>query len=402
MTVEAVGFQNALCYDGKHPLSLMDTIIISGEFGGIHSFDFASAIEDDFTSSGGDWSVFGGSWNISGTLTGSGAGGSSWYQIRHTKEVKPSFVALFDFVSGRGGFVFKGNSTTQEAYVAYWNESYTGFHKVASDGSVAILSRVPYVITPPARMLIAVKYSLDSFDDDKKILQASLWVDGQCITAMGEDISDSDPGDQVGFVVYGSDSFTVDNFIVPELHRIVEWLMFDTGQPVASGMSRAIGSTRVMYWSRFDESMRVRRPGDREVDVALDDDLVLRFMGRTNQIGIVTHARTQAAMHEVDYFRNTDADQFMHGFALKNDPNIMSDDEAYTESKLSVKDALESRRVVHIAYPINPLIEPHDRISVLGDDYRVVSLSSAVDARKGDITVRSVLTCKKYISESEV
>jgi hypothetical protein len=253
-------------------------------------------------------------------------------------------------------------------------------------------------IAAPARLQVQARYSLDSVDDERKWIQAGLYIDGTLYIAFAEDVGGTAldwDGEGVGFCAHESDLLQVDNFTISSLHRLVEWTTIDPGSSPASGMARAIGSTRVSYMCRYDDTLRVWRPGNRDLDWTVESGRWTRLDTRTS-IDSPNHVRVQAAIHESDGFSNDDIRDRMHRFAIHNDPNIMSEHEAYLESQRVLHDHKERAKVVRFVTPPNYLLEPNDRIYIDGADWRVVSVNTVVTVESNRPRIASVIEAQRY------
>lgn len=377
---DSVEWDSSITYDGNLALVLEDSIRRCAAFSGIHDQDFGNDIEEAFADLT-DWTTDttdGTTWNV-GTgqlvITG-GGGGDVWYQGTHSTEVEPSFLASFDLVSGQGGFIFHGKNSANDAYVAYWTPSTCGIGRLSDAKALTKLSELPYGISGPARVQVAVKWRLDSVDDSRKWLLITLFVDGREFVGYADDIGGTASdwtGEEVGFAVNNANTMTVDNLTVSEVSRIVDYTSVDVGEPPAAGMARAIGTTQLDVRCRYDGTLRVRRPGDRGVDWAIPaSGRVLRFLSRSNLTNAVTHVRSIGAIYEADAFDDAEGDVHMHRFVVQDDPNIVSESETYEEAERILSRAKELQGPATMQMNGFPLIEPSDRVTFDGGDYRVV------------------------------
>jgi hypothetical protein len=402
---DTVAYKKALFHDGQSPKTLEDSVRYTGAYSGVHDFAIQNTIDEGFADLD-DWTSDGnGTFALSTSrLSATGGGSSLWYGTRHSEEVAPSFVATFDLVSGTGGFLFRGKDGTlpQPCYVAWWTTTRCGFSRVDVARSPTALISLPHGITAPSRVQVHVRWSLDSVDEDRKWIQMSMFADGACVAGYAEDISGTAftwDGDYVGFAAYDSDNMIVDNFTVSALTRNVEWTTVDVGQSPGSGMARAIGTTRLSYICRYDNTLRLWRPANRDLDWTVDDGRDVRIDERYS-VGSPTHIRVQAAIHEADGFHEADGEARMHRFLLYNDGNIMTEDEAYDEAARVAHDYRERARVVKIALPPNFLLEPQDRIVLNNTDYRVITVATSVQMSESGIRPLQVLECQRYYTLS--
>lgn len=398
-----IEYKQAFFRDGLWPQTLEDAIRLSASYAGVHKFDFQDTIDEGFADLD-DWTADAlGSWLASaGQLTITADAGDLWYQIRHDVEVPLSFVASFDLVSGTGGFLFRGKdgSVPNEGYVAWWSASTCGFDRVDASRNRTTLISVPVGVTPPARIQVHVRYSLDSVDDDRKWMEGALFVDGQCYVGFADDIGGTAydwDGDYIGFTIKNAEQMVVDNLSVSSLTRAVEWVTIDPGTPPASGMSRAMGTTRLIYQCRHDGTLRVWRPGDRDLDWTVESGRAIRKDERRSVLP-ATHVRVQAAIHEADAFDDEEGEARMHRFILHNDPNLMTEREAYDEGVRVLHDQQERGLTVRFIVPPNFLLEPNDRVSLDGTDYRVISVGTSMTMTGEGPQIAQTVEAQKYIA----
>lgn len=392
---DSVKFSRAYCRDGTYSQTLEDAIRRAGTLAGIHHYDFQDAIDDGFTDVV-DWDN-GASVGNQFQLTGGGA--AKWWLATHTIKHAPSFTASFDLISGSGAFFFKKATGDTRCYAAWWTGSTIGFCRIDTNGAATNLISLPITLSPPARLCVAVRYSLDSVDDERMWLLASLFFDGQCVTGMSDDLGDTAynwDGNGLGFAVYNNNVLTVDNFTVSNIARIVDWCSVDQGEAAAAGVSRAVGTTRVMYMARFDEMVRVWRPENRSLDWAIAGSRGIQLMSRKNRTDVLTHVRALGALYETDVFFDGEGDAHMHRFGIHNDPNVMTRDETYYEGYRVLHDSKEDQEAITLVGPPNPLLEVHDRITYNGVSYRVMSITvNLTEGRKGP-QIRTIIRARRY------
>lgn len=404
---DTISFKDAVGRSEEYPQTLEEAIMKAAAYSGIHSFDFQNTIDEDFSSLS-DWEADGsGTFSVSGNQLSATGGGTPAiaYTIRHTTQVPPSFVASFDYVSGTGGFYFRGKDEDLPAsgYLLSWSSTAAAASRLDGSGGVTLLSSIPGGISAPARLQVCVRYGLSSYDEDRKWVEMSLWYDGYCRLCFAESIGGTAydwNGDYIGFTAIGSDNLVVDNFTVQELHRRVEWITIDPGQDPGSGMARAVGSSRVVYFCRFDNTFRVWRPGNRNADWEPDDSRHIRIDERYDPTRS-SHVRVQGAIHEADAFVDTELQAHMHRFLLHNDPNVESELETYREAYRVSHDEREMARVARFETPPQFLIEPYDRITVDGRDWRVVAINTQIEMQGSKPVVTQQIEAQQYLGYTE-
>jgi hypothetical protein len=149
---------------------------------------------------------------------------------------------------------------------------------------------------------------------------------------------------------------------------------------------------------RYDNTIRVWCPGDRAVDWTPETGRIGRVDSRRST-GAPTHARVQAAIHEADNFEDDDGMVRMHRFMLHNDPNIMTEEEAYNEAGLVIHDNKERAEVSRLTLAPNYLIEPNDRVDYDGNSYRIVSVYSTIQMRGNRPVIGQQINAQKYLEQ---
>jgi hypothetical protein len=398
----AVSFANAFFRDGALSQSLEDSTRLCAAYGGVHKFDFKDAIDEAFADLD-DWTTDAGATAAisSGRLSLTGGGSAStWYQTVHDTRIPLGFVASFDWISSDGGgFFWNKNDDDKRCFMAWWSSGYVAFSALDSAGQTSNhFVIMPYGISAPARIQVQARYSLDTIDDDRKWMQGAIFVDGVCYAAFAYDIGETSldwEGDGVGFAAYEAQNLLVDNFRISEMHRIVDWATVDIGNSPGSGMTQAIGTTRVRYMCRYDNTLKMWRPGNRSTDWTAEEGRALKEDTRKD-INATTHVRVQAAIHEADGFDESGGMDRGHNFLLYNDPNIMTERESWFEAYRVLHDAKERAHVSRFILPPNYLIEPYDVISIDGVLWRVLSVNVHLGLVDRAPQPHMRLECQKY------
>lgn len=332
-------------------------------------------------------------------LWGIGSGSSRWYRLLCDTDVSPSFVCEFDKYDNRGSFCFCGDGST--CYCVWWDSTRAGVGKIDASGALTEITTNYCDITGDARMRVAVKQLSLSDPDEIDFLSATLYANERAVAYGCAYIAGETLGDYIGFGVYDSDSIMFDNLIVAELHRIVPWTSVDPGEPVMAGLSRAIGTTPVYYFSRYDGTVRCWIPGDRTVDWAIPTTRDLTRATQKTKF-VPAHARMVGSYHEVDNWNDTVAEhQARPTFSMLQDPNL----ESQSDIEDGVIDGHRRLRENALRYndevPGSPLIEPQDRVTVNSEDVRVTSVLFVVkkDGPKKAPSIRMHIEGTDYIAE---
>lgn len=424
----AVKFKEAIFTNIRPYQRLADAIKRCGAFSGIHDYDIETKIEELFadladwtvdTTDGTTWAISVGSgsyftgywptyywptgypyWPAStGLLTLTGGGNPIWYEGIHNIEVPPSFVASFTIRSGQGAFVFRGKTGAFDCYIAFWTAATCGFARVDNAKAETLLTSMPFGVGVPAKIEVEVSWRYDSADPSRKWLQMTMYVDGLEYVAYADDIGGTAydwEGDGIGFAVTGANAMVIENLVVSEFTRLVDYISIDPGEPASQGLGRAVSTTRLMYLARYDGTMRVRRPGDRAMDYAVQEDEVLRFMPRHEYRDTLTHIRAIGAFHSVDRFNDTEGEVHMHRFHQSDNPNLMTEEDVYDEAGYQLNEAKEEQGSYQLVLPLKPFIERQDRIDYDSRPYRVLGVSHVIQQTEHGPTLTTVLELREY------
>jgi len=397
-----IQFQDGHFRDREHPNTLEESMRLTGAYAGIHDYDVEDLIQDPFDNLDNWTPDASGTYEISaGRLSITGAGDARYYRIWNDTLVDPSFVVSFDLVSGDGQIVFLG-SDAKTSFSAWWTSTTSGFAKVSPNGTWTDWLIVPGGIAAPARVQLAVKYELD-INTDIKWIHMTLFADGECIAGLTKNIggaSYSWVSSNLGLSVTNSDVLLVDNLTVSSFARIVEWTTIDVGDNAASGSSRAVGTTRLARQARWDSTVRIWRPGNRDLDWTLPEYRPVKAAYRDEKTEVVTHVRTRGVLYQVDVFNDAEGRVHLHRFLQTDDPNLFSKEATQAEAEKVLYDAREKQRTAQIEMPPNPALEPHDRIYYNGEDWRVSGIQRGLVVSGAAVVPKSTINVQKYIEQT--
>ena len=380
-----VYFKELRIYDSRPSWSLEDSIRNTASLGGIHDFSFLSTIADDFSSGSlSDWETPGeGTWSIdSERLKGVGGGSSRWYRLYHSVDVPLSFVARFTKQGDTGAFVFAGGN-----YAVTWSATKTSIVTLDSNGSPTKLAEADVVLGDDSEIVVAARYQQMTDFDVVDWMSAAVYICGRCVVGASHYMQGETYGDEVGFAVWESDTAYFDDFEISELHRLVEWTSVDPDELVASGMNRAIATTPLFYFCRYDGTLRAWLPGNRDADWVPPSAACRQItVAQRKEYFTPAHVRMVGAYHEAGSWNQDMAEkQGRYTFALVQDPNLVTIDEIRAGAEKQHNSLVERGRPWSITLPGNPLTEPQDRVTLDSEDVRVLAVQFVVERRgKGD------------------
>lgn len=396
----SIKFSDGCFYDFNRPQSLELAVRRSATMAGVHRFDFEDLINDPFTDLD-DWTVDDGTWIIAANqLSGTGNGTAFWRYLIHDTAVPPSFVATFQYVSGdKIGFFAHKKDGARDALMVWWDDTHCGVALVAADGATTELSILPYGIAAPAQIEIAVSWRYDRIDKDLKWLLLSLFADGRCMISMAYEVTTDWTGDSIGFAAFDNGTFIVDDFRIGQFSRIAEYLSVDPGETPAQGLARAVQSTRISYMCRYDGTLRVWSPGNRDSTATITTASEFRLLTRSDRVSSPTHVRVIGAMHALDRFDDGEGELHMHQFKQVDNAYLLSDAEVNVEAGKILNDAKEAQRQYQLVLPGLPLIEAHDVVTYNGVEYRVMSTQQHMQGQEsGGNSYTLMLEMRSYVA----
>jgi hypothetical protein len=350
-----------------------------------HDYEFQDEINDDCSSLD-DFNTDDdtGTWTISGgQLKGVGGGtADTFYIIEHEVDVEPSYVLTFKKTSGGTAAV----TLLGQEYIVWFSQSLTAIATLdSSTGQVdEVLDRRPVVLEDDVDISIAVKYQCMNDFETIDWVSISVFQNGRCILGASDFIYVSvgeyerslagDFTDEIGFAVWEGQTAYFDDIRIAELHNIREWTSVDPGETVAQGLNRAVGTTPVFYFMRYNGALAAWVPGVRSLDWTVSADRVTRLGSRD---GYFTPGRVRmvGAYYEADVWKQALVVQ--HGrdlFGMENDPNLMTEDEVLAGALDAHRIMREEDDLDSLQIPANPLLEPQDRVEYDGDDFRVMAI----------------------------
>lgn len=416
--IQAVYFKDLRVNDGVRANTLQGIIERCAGYAGIHSRLFRDALSLSGTPS----SLFD---TVGATVSGSDVSdititktSGAWGLATLKEEFTMPVVATFTRKSDKGAFLFGygaiENPTT--GWIVYWDTDLIGIAQVSGQSAV---SHEEVAWSPPIddseMTVVAIAQRFSDFE----------FADYISIAAYHEDhivVSDSIPISGLGFndvewwtTVGGFIGFAsedgaggtptkVGNLTMPELHRVVEWASIDPSESAAQGMNRAMKSSRIFYFVRFDGTLKVWRPRADDVTdvIEIPEDRAVKLGEAVTHLQ-PNHIRVQGAFLEGEAW---DDDQIARAgrriFVKKDDPNLWGDDDISQEAQWGLYDIREKGAKLSLSIPGTPLIEPQDfiRYPETGHPdstlYRVENVQfTLTGSRKGPILAQTI-ECKRH------
>lgn len=169
------------------------------------------------------------------------------------------------------------------------------------------------------------------------------------------------------------------------VNRPVSYLTVDVSEAPQESLARVMSSFPVTYRGRYDGSVFIRsQAGDEDPSViAIDDyyDLAVGKVNRTTHQGVYTRARVSGALPESERVDLDYADKYLLKFRVFQNPEIMSEGDAYTEAKRIMRN---NRRYTHpmlLNWHTLPILETGDVVTINGTRYIFGSASYDIGIR---------------------
>lgn len=416
--IHAPYFTDVRVHDGLRCFTLEDIIRRCAGYAMIHDFEFRDAIglTDPATQFDQYSCVASGTASdvaITRTL------GMGWGIALFEDTFNLPIVVSFTRKTKQGGFAFGYGSddNPNNGWVLYWTDGTVGIGQV--DRTVGVMTKIaeePYDPSNyPDTVTVAVfAQRLSDFEEvdwmsviaytaDHPLISASIPVSGftagvEWWTEIGGEIGLADNDDV--------DHCLVGDFVMPELHRVIEWAGIDPGESAAQGMNRAIATTRLFFFVRYDGTLKVWRPRASTIyDIfEVPRARTVVSLGETVTTMKPNHIRLMGAWLEGEQWLDAAIDKAGRRIFKKNDdPNLLTDDDIKQECLWALYDFQEEASQLKLQIPANPLLEPQDmalypEAGVPGSNlYRIVGIQFDITKGKDGAPVcNQSLDCNDY------
>jgi len=295
--------------------------------------------------------------------------------------------------------MLRGNDHTECYLVRFLVLAGPSYHVYIQSLYTGQKSEIVHYFSQVAHMEQAVRINVwelktDWTNDDPEFLIISVYINGELICFLQDDISSGRPGLYMG--VFTNDDLTQywSNFRIRDLSSFVDWASIDAGQGASSGVGQIVRQRPVEFFSRFDGTLRAREAAARSVDWTLTRDDIYQFNTAWTRAGVTPQFRIIGAEPEGGFFDwDLISDGWTNGYLIYSDPDLWTQHEVVTAAdklRFRLREAAESCQFV---MDVNPLIEVGDRVSIEGyDDWTVVGIQYGIAPAANNMNV----ACRRY------
>jgi len=383
----SVKFKEHLFIKGRMDNTIEDCFRATGQYAGIHSFQFDSEFEDACADlSNWDTGNGEGTWTIAaGVLQGTGTSG--WQFIATNDELPKAFVLKLDYIPDGDETGAVGVLAVDEdsmIFVAWTSTQISIVQRVVNvDTNLIVL---PKARTGEKEITISVQ------PGEEEDCFISCWFDEAF--QINAHLATYPAGRHIAVGVSGTQTAQYDNFRVAELTEKLEYITMDVGETPLSALRRAIGRRHINYFVRFDGSLRAWRPKAQSATRTISTERVVYITDHTiDRTGLVSHWRQVGAWDTADAWDETLLYQIGHKFHKDDNPDLMTEDDCELEAERSIERTKEYAETQSAEFNFIPFQEPEDRIDILGTEWLISDYDIALNA--GECT--SVTGLRRYV-----
>ncbi len=380
-------FQDFRVYDFNPPLTVEDAYRKFFNFGELHEnvFEQAYALASD------NWYASGNSSPITSFtvdpdsvfIDATGSSGA-WHKVIHTIDSLPhSLLLKYHKTQQRQGAILGTQVDGSHYLVATDNSGNVTISKGTGAGVYTTVFAIQKGTPVEADVEIALRHIRFSDNDADLWRTITLWMNDALVCTWAEKVANLlVPPINFGFAVYATDTVTYTDVVIPQLTEFAETCTLDPAESPSGGLGRATEGRYLKQHMRWDGSVRAWRPkevGSAHSFVTSDSmSLELPFDRRA----IFNHIRQVGAYRQAEYVREDLVQTQGHRFDELNNPFLMSEDECYTQARLSIlRMESEANQIVTVS-PLTPLVEMEDRITTPQGDYVVSSREVSIEQSK--------------------
>jgi hypothetical protein len=278
-----------------------------------------------------------------------------------------------------------------------WSPTTIGFYSFAGQ-SATKLSEIPTVFSSPAKIRVAawpIRHSkIDAIDG----VAMSVYVNGKLVLSHVVNRTTDVPGRYIGIATYNTNTVSVSELTIPQLHEIIEWTSVDPDETVSSGMGRVVSQDRIRVQARFNGAVKIWRNDELDVDWVIPPKRILSKQ-ITKNLFWPTHMRMIGAWHERDTYRLGPQG---YVFASAQDPNALDAIMTYRRGLRAHRDVEERASTATLKMHPNVLLEPEDIVRLAPDQYKVTSIEYAISWRENSPVMEGSLTCRKQLGDKVI
>lgn len=338
----SITFTDFHANDTVRPFSLEETWERYGSWSGILDFAFQSTCQASSVTVSGIAS----GWSISPVLSTVLSNLTLYYHKTSSRQAAAVFGETTQFYAG----------TDLSGYPTIW------------DASGNILQQVPISTPEEADVELTVRQMVMDDTNTNVWISVTMTMNGKWIHTYTKQLEETVDYLDVSLAAYDSDIVVYTDVRIPELYETSEFGTIDPGENAFSGLSRTIEGRYLLYYVRYDGSLRVWRKKARDSVLTMDAS-VDRFQESEDLTRLITHARMMGAYIWGESASTDLLQTYGPRFQEVNNPNLLTEEECDLEAENTLKRSEEDAfGAVFVAQHV-PLLEPEDRIVVNGDDW---------------------------------
>ena len=163
---------------------------------------------------------------------------------------------------------------------------------------------------------------------------------------------------------------TTVRFMRYDIDRPVSYLTVDVTEAAQEAVARAVSSWPILYFGRYDGSVKVRRmdtDGD-AVMVDLDpyEDLSPSRAEVISHQDILTRVRVSGALPENEASNTALASKYLLRFDVFQNPEVISQEAALVEAQRIMRSNIRQSRPISLSWHMLPVLEPYDVVTIDG------------------------------------
>lgn len=266
---------------------------------------------------------------------------------------------------GDGSEVHVYIGTDASGYPTVWN--HTGF----------VIQQVPLVAPMEGDCTLEIRQQTRDATGTILWFSASLYINNRLVLTYARTLQATYGVNTFGLATYDNVTQTLTSLSIPELGENAEIGSLDFDETPFGGLSRTIEGRYLIFFLRFDGSLRVQRQKARDTVVTFSES-VEAFQENVDLTQLITHARMTGAYIWGEAISSTLIEEYEHRYGGLNNPMLLTEEECDEEASRSLKRSEESAFGASFSAQHNPLLEPEDRITVDGRDWVINDYSLEV------------------------
>lgn len=389
-----VSFKDFHMNDYGRPLTVENAFRFYGSFVGIHDYAFNRLYSLGDTG----WKTASVTADFSGGQLEAHGPGSAWGRMFQTEVPLPADHTVYARTEGDDGYfgIIVGATDTYNYFMVVneGDDHWKVFKYTNNVPSLVYAVDVSPVANGGEYVCSFHPYQTGSHLDDFW-LAISLWRNDHLILTYTEKIGEPLIGPYfTGMAFYTTEPRSVLDFWVPELTTHAEYGTLDPGEEPAGGLRRAMEGRYVIYFLRFDGTLRAFRPTTRAVDHNLAGRELLSIDKTVDFRTLKSLIRMMGAYDSGEALDNEILAMVGHRVEVIHNPMLMSEFDCIHEAYRHLRRLRSESNTVDVDTVHLVMLELEDRL-LLGNKFDGVVESYNKDYSPGAII--SSMRLRKYV-----